>query len=273
MESVKSCKKTMKKCSCKKSVDYIGVGGGVLILNERGEALLMKRGKDVRNESGWWSKPGGGVHYGEQAIDAMKREIKEELDIEIDIWGYLPHTDHFVEKEKQHWASFNFIAHIISGEPRNMEEEKCDEIAWFALDALPEKTTQTTREPIENYLCGKYIHLKEGGYNTYMRSYYDAIQKFHEKFEMKGTNNEDMMFRLNLMIEELGELAQAITKGKSREDVLEENVDLLNLVIGNFISMGANEEEMDVVFWKKYRTIMDRKRKTLNNGMYRVTEK
>ena len=29
--------------------DYIGVGGGVLILNDDGEALLMKRGGNVRN--------------------------------------------------------------------------------------------------------------------------------------------------------------------------------------------------------------------------------
>ncbi|XLQ20489.1 MAG: NUDIX domain-containing protein [Candidatus Moraniibacteriota bacterium] len=139
--------------------DCIGVGGGVLILNDKGEALLMKRGKKVRNEVGFWSKPGGGVHFGEIAIDAMKREIKEELDIEIEITGYLPHTDHFVELDKQHWASFNFIAYITKGEPRNMEPEKCDEIRWIALDKLPAKTTQTTLEPIENYKNGKYIKL------------------------------------------------------------------------------------------------------------------
>ncbi len=105
-----------------------------------------------------------------------------------------------------------------------------------------------------------------------MQEYYDAIQKFHDKFEMKETNNEDMTFRLNLMIEELGELAQAITKGKSRGEVLEENVDLLNLIIGNFISLGVDFEEMDKMFWAKYKKIMDRKKKRLNNGNYRVTD-
>ena len=47
-----------------------------------------------------------------------------------------------------------------------------------------------------------------------MKAYYDATKKFHRKFKMKGTNNEDMQFRINLMIEELGELAQAVTRGK-----------------------------------------------------------
>lgn len=41
---------------------------------------------------------------------------------------------------------------------------------------------------------------------------------------MKGTNNESMQFRLNLIIEELGELSQAITKGKSKAEIIEENV-------------------------------------------------
>ncbi|MEN8252693.1 MAG: nucleoside triphosphate pyrophosphohydrolase family protein [Patescibacteria group bacterium] len=105
-----------------------------------------------------------------------------------------------------------------------------------------------------------------------MDKYYHAVEKFHKKFEMKGTNNEDMNFRLNLMIEELGELAQAITKGKSRENIIEENVDLLNLVIGNFISMGVSLEEMEDAFFKKNKKIMDRKKKKIDNGNYRVSE-
>lgn len=105
-----------------------------------------------------------------------------------------------------------------------------------------------------------------------MKKYYDATKKFHDKFEMKGTNNEDMNFRLNLLIEELGELAQAITKGKSREEVMEENIDLLNLVIGNFVSMGASLKEIDSAFWKKHDKIMNRKKKKMENGNYRVSE-
>jgi NTP pyrophosphatase (non-canonical NTP hydrolase) len=47
-----------------------------------------------------------------------------------------------------------------------------------------------------------------------MKKYFEATKKFHRKFKMKGTNNEDMQFRINLLVEELGELAQAITRGK-----------------------------------------------------------
>ncbi|MDH4330416.1 MAG: pyrophosphatase [Candidatus Moranbacteria bacterium] len=105
-----------------------------------------------------------------------------------------------------------------------------------------------------------------------MKKFYEATEKFHKKFEMKGTNNEEMGFRLNLLMEELGELAQAHTKGKSRENMIEENIDLLNLILGNFVSMGVSVEEVEEAFWKKHEKIMSRKKKKTKNGHYRVSE-
>ena len=105
-----------------------------------------------------------------------------------------------------------------------------------------------------------------------MKKYYAATQKFHDKHEMKGTNNESMTFRLNLMTEELGELAQAVTKGKSRENIIEENVDLFNLIIGNLISLEVPLEEFDAAFWKKHEKIMNREKRKMENGNYRVSE-
>ncbi len=105
-----------------------------------------------------------------------------------------------------------------------------------------------------------------------MKDHYNAIAEFHKKFEMKGTNNEDMTFRLNLLIEELGELAQAVTKGKPRQEVIEENIDLLNLVLGNFVSMGVSVEEIDEAFWKKHKKIMNRKKKLVGGKNFRISE-
>lgn len=139
--------------------DYIGVGGGVLIFNKKNEVLLLKRGKKSKNEVGWWCKPGGAVDYGETAIKAMEREIKEETGIKIKIWGLLSHTDHVINKEKQHWIAINFLADVVSGKPKIMEPEKCEEIRWFSMKNLPKKLTKTTKEPVDNFLKGKYIKL------------------------------------------------------------------------------------------------------------------
>ncbi|MEI7890748.1 MAG: pyrophosphatase [bacterium] len=105
-----------------------------------------------------------------------------------------------------------------------------------------------------------------------MKKFYNAIAEFHAKNEMKGTNNEEMTFRLNLMTEELGELAQAVTKGKSKEDFIEENIDLMNLILGNMISIGVSVEEFEKAFWKKHEKIMSREKRKLENGNFRVSE-
>lgn len=139
--------------------DYIGAAGGVLIFNTKNEILLMKRGKKSSNNVGFWSKPGGAIEYGETAVAMAKREIKEETNIEINIWGELPHTDHIIKKEGQQWLSINFLADYKKGKLKIMEPHKCDELKWVSIEKVPKKLEQTTREAIKNYRAGKYIKL------------------------------------------------------------------------------------------------------------------
>lgn len=147
----------MKKL--KPGKDFIGVGGGVLIFNKKKEVLLKKRSKKSRNEIGKWEKPGGTIDFGEYSVQAMKREIKEEVNANVDIWGLLPHTDHILKKEKQHWIALNYLANVKSDMIKNMEPDKCDELKWFSLNKLPKNLAQPTRESIKNYLKGKYIKV------------------------------------------------------------------------------------------------------------------
>lgn len=148
------------KNKLKPGTDYVGVGGGVLIINKKNEVLLKKRGHKSRNEVGWWEKTGGMIDYGERAIAAMKRETREELGIEVEIVGYFPHTDHIIKKDCQHWVGLNYLGFIKKGIPKNMEPGKCDEIRWFPINKLPKKVVQPVRESIKNYLTGRYIKLK-----------------------------------------------------------------------------------------------------------------
>lgn len=145
------------KNKLKAGKDYIGVGGGVLIFNKNKEILLMKRGKNSKNDFGYWAKPGGSIELGETAVTMIKREIKEEINIELDIWGELPHTDHIIKKEGQYWMAINFLANYKKGKLKNMEPHKCDELKWFSLKKLPKKLAQPTRESIKNYKAKKYI--------------------------------------------------------------------------------------------------------------------
>jgi len=132
--------------------DYIGIGCGALIVNDKNETLLIKRTSKSQNEAGFWSKPGGTVEFNEKVEDAIIREIKEELGIDIELTKLLGFTNHILNSENQHWVAINYLAKIISGEPRIMEPDKMEEIKWFSFNNLPNKLTQTTKDPIREYL-------------------------------------------------------------------------------------------------------------------------
>ena len=116
--------------------DYIGVGVGAFIVNDKGEVLLMRRGPN-KSMPGAWIIPGGKVDFNEALRDAVIRETKEEVGVDIEIDGQLAAFDHIIKEEGEHWVTSIFTARIASGTPENMEPEKCDQIGWFALDNLP----------------------------------------------------------------------------------------------------------------------------------------
>ncbi len=136
----------------KAGVDYIGVSAGAFMLNNKGEILLCKRSMLAQNEKGKWEAPGGQIHFGETRIEAIKREIKEELGVEIKIIRVLHATDEILKHDKQHWIPTTFIAKIKKGHtPKIMEPKKCDEIGWFNLKNLPSPISYITQLDIEEY--------------------------------------------------------------------------------------------------------------------------
>lgn len=60
---------------------------GAVLLNEKGEILLVKRRVDPGK--GLWDIPGGFVDLNEDLETSLKRELKEELNIKIDDLKYL----------------------------------------------------------------------------------------------------------------------------------------------------------------------------------------
>ena len=112
-------------------IDYIGVGVGAAIFNDKGEIFITKRGSKAKNERGKWEIPGGSVQFGETFEQAVKREIKEELGIEIKVLEMLKIWDHIIPEDKQHWVAPTYICKIIKGTPKIKEPDKCEAIGWF----------------------------------------------------------------------------------------------------------------------------------------------
>jgi mutator protein MutT len=135
----------------KRGIDYIGVGVGAVIVNDGGQLFLARRGPGARNERGLWEFPGGSVEFGETLAEALRREMREEYGIEIEVGALLDVTDHILPDEGQHWVSPSFICTIASGIPAIRETTRCAEIGWFAPDEMPDDLTQITRVNWDHY--------------------------------------------------------------------------------------------------------------------------
>ena len=95
-----------------------------------------------------------------------------------------------------------------------------------------------------------------------------AVQAFHDKHRFRETGGEDLTYRVALMTEELGEIAECVTKGKSREKLAEECADLFILLIGTAI---AADFDLKQAFWDKMETVQGRESRMIN-GRIRVSE-
>lgn len=135
----------------KRGVDYIGVGVGAIIVDENGRLFMAQRGPLAKNERGLWEFPGGGVEFGEKLADALRREMREEYGIDIEVGELLDVVDHILPDEGQHWVSPTFICRLLNGEPRILEPGKCSQIGWFAPDAVPAELTIISRHNLINY--------------------------------------------------------------------------------------------------------------------------
>ncbi len=136
----------------KKGVDYVGVSVGAMILNVKGGLFLSKRSKNCKNERGCWEVPGGSIEWGEKMTDAIKREMKEEYGIDIEVMEQFPAVDHIITKDKQHWVPTTFLCKIKKDQtPKIMEPEKCDGIGWFSFDKLPSPLSIITKLDLKQY--------------------------------------------------------------------------------------------------------------------------
>ena len=95
-----------------------------------------------------------------------------------------------------------------------------------------------------------------------------TVQAFHDKHRFRDTGGEDLTYRVALMTEELGEIAECVTKGKSKDKLAEECADLFILLLGTAI---AADFDLKQAFWEKMQKVQSRESRMIN-GRIRVSE-
>jgi ADP-ribose pyrophosphatase YjhB (NUDIX family) len=106
-----------------------------LLKNAAGEILLVKQRK---NKKDYWLLPGGGIEFGESAVDALARELKEEINVEIENPIFLLLNENIDPKGQKHLIQLIFGANIKKGmEPSiSQKEENILELKYFSTSEL-----------------------------------------------------------------------------------------------------------------------------------------
>lgn len=128
----------------------IKVGLGVMIFKS-GKVLMGER--KGAHGAGEFAFPGGHVEFGEPIVAAAKREVKEEVGIEIKNVNLL-YCGNLVKYGK-HYAQFGLIADWKSGEVKNKEKDRSGDWSWYPVTKLPKPFFGTVPWYLEAYETGK----------------------------------------------------------------------------------------------------------------------
>ncbi len=131
------------------------IGAAYLVLIREGKVLLQRR-CNTGFEHGKYGLPSGHLDGNETAREGCVREMKEEIDIRINPEDMeVLHVMHRKCPSDERIDFFMSTQHY-EGEGRNCEPEKCDDLDWFALDALPENTIDYIRKAVEHIRAGVF---------------------------------------------------------------------------------------------------------------------
>jgi 8-oxo-dGTP diphosphatase len=120
--------------------ELIQVAAGVIIANNK--VLLSLRHPEA-HQGNKWEFPGGKLEQQESAEQALIRELKEELAIEVSAPQKLLAVEHQYSDKKV--LIEVFIVEQFLGKPQGLEGQQ---IAWFTVDQLSELKFPDANYPI-----------------------------------------------------------------------------------------------------------------------------
>lgn len=132
----------------------------IIIKNDK---ILLQKRKGSKLWPGYYALPAGHIDEGENQYEALVREAKEELGIDINLNqinnSYVVLRRNFFKidgKQLEPYIDYYFEINDYIGVPTIMEKNKCDELIWSSIDNLP--------EPFINY---EGAFLEDKTINTY----------------------------------------------------------------------------------------------------------
>ena len=126
----------------------------MIIKNEKGEILFQRRcGSKLWPD--FLGLPAGHVDKGEDVYQALVREAREELNIDINVKNI---EDTFVvnriNKNLKPYYDVYFVIKNYKGIIKINEPNKCQELKWVLLDNMPEDVIEFEKIVLDNYEKG-----------------------------------------------------------------------------------------------------------------------
>jgi len=129
----------------------IGKGAGVILIADNGNVLLQYRDENNKWNQDSWSEFGGQIEEGETPEEAIKRELKEELGIELADLKFFKKYE--LQRQKGIYEQFVFTASLNCPlESLKKQQKEGKDLAFFNCEEIKNlKMADYTRETLEDF--------------------------------------------------------------------------------------------------------------------------
>lgn len=121
----------------------------IAVIENKGKFLVTKR-RSPKKEWNKWQFPGGQLEFAERLVEGLKREIQEEVGIDIKTKQFLPIIEIIRQKDKFHGIFFVFLCQMVNEREQIKLNQEASEYMWLSKEEILKLDTLLgTKEIIE----------------------------------------------------------------------------------------------------------------------------
>jgi 8-oxo-dGTP diphosphatase len=122
-----------------------------ILVNADGRILFARRSATVHTYPDHWEFPGGSVAEGESFVDALRRELNEELGVKVESTPFLLRKAQSLDDNGHTWQVCVYVYPLQGQVPTIREPTKCSQIGFFDTFHPPAPLLDAAEEDLRVY--------------------------------------------------------------------------------------------------------------------------